>query len=317
MMKSTKPGKHHYFQRFGLDGLAESFLSGKTFASILTLSDKTSTLLVRLKDYLIARVIPSLLSAFRRLVGLLKSLLHRSARFISRLFTFCLAILTLLVISAKGNTADIWQSRQQLIDTATAHALSGPAVSSLSNVRIEASPLDSRLKLRKCSKPLEAFHPFRTQISHKITVGVACNDDKPWTIFVPVAITAEYEVVNLTRSLPRGARLTRENMAEKKLRMRPNQQPFISSLENALGKELSRSLSAGTSLTHAMVRAPKVISRGDTITVIISKGALEVRSSGTALQDGSVGQKIALINSSSRRKVEGWVQTNGSVRVFH
>lgn len=234
-----------------------------------------------------------------------------------RLSLVSLTVLTLMLLTSTLVEAEVdWQNHQLLLDTAAEHVRSSPETRFLTGIQVETQPLDSRLKLRNCNQPLKVFHPYAIRASHKITVGINCNDSKPWTIFIPVQITALYEVVNLVRSLPRGTRLTRDDLNEKKVRLRPSQKPFINNIESALGKELSRSLPANTTLTHAMVRVPRIISRGDDITMIVSVGSLEVRSSGIALQDGAVGQKISLRNTKSRRKVEGWVQADGSIRVF-
>ncbi len=210
----------------------------------------------------------------------------------------------------------IWQSHRQILDTAKQHVLNSPVAMELKNVSVKAGPLDKRLRLRKCREPLEAFSPASTRTTGRISVEITCPDDKPWSLYVPVALTAEYPVVTLVQSLPRGTLLGPGDLRLTSIRSHPVATPYIGSVDQATGKELSRSLSAGTRLTQAMLRNPRVINRGDTITMIVASGPLVVRSSGTALQDGTVGQKISLRNTRSRRTVEGWVQTDGSVRVL-
>ncbi len=217
--------------------------------------------------------------------------------------------------NALAKQAEEWQPHQDIRNLARKHVLGSPEVELLSGVRAEAGKLDPRLRLRRCNMPLEAFHPVSNRANHKLSVGIACNGEKPWTIYLPVKVTAEYRIVSTIRSLARGSTLSSDDLRLKTIRMNPSEKPFINQLESAVGKELSRSLSAGTNLTQSMVRLPKVVSRGDNITMIVSIGSLEVRSSGKALQDGIVGQRIALQNVKSRRRVEGWVQMDGSVRV--
>ncbi len=232
-----------------------------------------------------------------------------------------LALILIIVLNpgfqstALANQAEEWQPHQDIRNLAREHVLRSPELELLSGVRAEAGKLDPRLRLRRCNLPLEAFHPMSTRAIHKLSVGIACNGEKPWTIYLPVKVTAEYRIVSTTRSLARGSTLGSDDLRLITVRMNPSEKPYINQIEAAIGKELSRSLSAGTHLTQSMVRLPRVVSRGDKITMIVSIGSLEVRSSGKALQDGIVGQRIALQNVKSRRRVEGWVQTDGSVRV--
>ncbi len=209
-----------------------------------------------------------------------------------------------------------FQSHETIRGAAIKHVLDSPEVSYLNSAQAVAGKIDPRLRLRQCQRELDAFHPVSSRPGAKVTVGISCNDEAPWTLYVPIEVTAEYTLLSLTRSLPRGTRLTATDITLRAVRMHPFERPYIDSLDFALGKELSRSLSAGTQLTHNMVKVPRVILRGESITMIAKSGGLEVRSSGKALEDGVVGQKIALQNVSSRQKVEGWVQKDGSVHVL-
>ncbi len=206
-------------------------------------------------------------------------------------------------------------SHQAIIDAAVRHIENSPAASTLGGVEVSAKPLDPRLRLASCDEALSTFDPYESPIRQKMTVGVACEGSSPWKIFVPVSVSAHTHVVVLTRGMPRGARLGKGDVRVEKRKIFPGSQPLLSSTTDAIGQTLVRGLSSGAVLTTGLVRPPKVVSRGDKITLVVSYHSLEVRSAGTALQDGTVGQKIAATNVDSRRTVEGWVQTDGSVRV--
>lgn len=219
------------------------------------------------------------------------------------------------VLLAGAANADGIQSHDSILQAAINHIKVSPDAARLGGVEVSAKPLDPRLRLAECNKSLETFDPYNSPIREKMTVGVSCQGVNPWKIFVPVTVSAHTRVVVLTRSLPRGARLSNADVRIEQRKIFPGSQPLLSRTADAVGQTLARGLSAGAALTTGMVRPPKVVSRGDRITLVASYGSLEVRSAGEALQDGIAGQRIAATNVDSRRTVEGWVQTDGTVRV--
>ena len=77
----------------------------------------------------------------------------------------------------------------------------------------------------------------------------------------------------------------------------------------------NRRVSKGTVLISNMVeRIPKILS-GKLVTIVADFNGVRVKSSGTALADGFIGQEISVKNRLSKRVIFGVVMPNGDVQV--
>lgn len=211
---------------------------------------------------------------------------------------------------------NVIQSHASILHAAREHLMLQAEVTAVSGISIEAGKLDARLRLAECNQPLDTFSPYSRHGLGRTTVGVRCNGDSPWTLYVQLKISAEASVVTLARSLPRGAVLRSEDLILKTLKLTSFQTPYVNDPVNAIGKKLKRALAAGTALTASIIELPKTIRRGDQVVIVSGGKGLQVRMMGEALEDGVVGERVRIRNMNSKKEVEGRVQADGSVRVF-
>ena len=90
---------------------------------------------------------------------------------------------------------------------------------------------------------------------------------------------------------------------------------YIDELTDGVGFELKRQLSSGVPLTTTMIRKPRIIKRGQHVSIIAKAGGMEVRMAGKALAHGAVGDRIRVLNLKSKKKIEGTVTPLGDIRV--
>lgn len=100
------------------------------------------------------------------------------------------------------------------------------------------------------------------------------------------------------------------------------EQPIHSAAKGAIydpnqiiGMELVRALDAGAQIKISQLRLPKVVLRGQQVTLIASFNGLDVRIQGKALKDAAAGDRVAVTNLSSGKRVEGIAHTDGTVWV--
>lgn len=86
-------------------------------------------------------------------------------------------------------------------------------------------------------------------------------------------------------------------------------------LDEIVGKKLKRSLRQGTPLDLGGVEFPPMIKRGELVTIILRRGAIQLTAQGQALQDGLRDETIRVRNSNSQRDILGRVVEPGVVRV--
>ena len=222
-----------------------------------------------------------------------------------------------LAAMANVSVANVHEPHENIMAAATQAVLAMPEVQSLVNPAITPNNLDDRLRLTRCDQPLSGTVTSRYMRGGRLTVDIACNGVQPWSIYVPVTLTSEIQVVTLLQALPRDAVVTEADVDVMTLRRRPNGLPTISDPHQAVGMALKRALSEGTEITPTMLKQPVVIKRGDQTLITAGGGGLSVRMSGKALEDGVIGEQIRVQNLSSRRTVQGEVQPDGSISVSY
>lgn len=83
-----------------------------------------------------------------------------------------------------------------------------------------------------------------------------------------------------------------------------------------IGQEARIALYAGRPVRLSDVGPPAVIDRNQIVPLIYSRGGIEISTEGRALGRGGVGDKLRVMNMSSRTTVIATVMEDGTARVF-
>lgn len=180
---------------------------------------------------------------------------------------------------------------------------------------IEVVPgrLDPRLRLVKCEQPLDANTPSNLGNRGRLTVNIKCNGTKPWSVYVPVQTKIMQNIVVLSNSLPRNARLNLSDLHIELRDINKLHSGYFTKIDEVAGKTLRRSLSSGLTLSPAYISSPKLIKRGQQVTLLAKTGGIMVTMVGKAMSDGAAGERIKVKNINSNRVVEGTITNTGSV----
>jgi flagella basal body P-ring formation protein FlgA len=184
-----------------------------------------------------------------------------------------------------------------------------------SGTSVVVGQLDPRLRLPACSAPLEGFLPGSMQGRTNVTIGVRCTGTTPWTIYVPVRISAPRPVVILTRPVPRGTALSAQDIDVESREVGSLGSGYFEDPAAVLGKVLTRPGSPGQVLVPTQLTGALAVKRGQQVTLLANSGGILVRMEGTAMADGSIGDRLKVKNNSSARVVEGTVLADGSVEI--
>jgi len=180
---------------------------------------------------------------------------------------------------------------------------------------IKLGQLDSRLRLKACTSPLEGFMPPGGRVMGNTTVGVRCPDDGGWNIYVSARVEVFGPVLIARQPLARGTavqdsdlELVERNLANLPYGYYTDSQPIA-------GMLAKRTIAAATVITPQMLQAPKLVKRGQRVTVVAESGPLNIRSVGKALEDGKSGDTIRVRAEGSQRVVDGVVVSQGVIKV--
>ena len=224
---------------------------------------------------------------------------------------FCLCICFGMSTAVAGKYQDHKTIYQAAQDFVRLHVLSQQN----QQAKIKIGTLDSRLKLKQCPKPLQAFQPNGSRDLGKTTIGVKCIGTNAWSLHVPVTISVFKNVLVASRQLQKGTVLTESDIELKKIDLAKLHYGFFEELKYGAGKKLKRRILAGAVLTPAMLKDPQLIRRGQQITIMAQSGLMIVRMQGKALANGAAGERIKVMNVKSRKKLEGVITSSGEVKV--
>lgn len=216
----------------------------------------------------------------------------------------------------------------------------------LSAGQFDFVPMDSRVKVPPCDRPLVMDLPFAT----KETVRVRCLGTSSWQLYVraniktPVArptppaapaaaapaatavaatppkiagsaATARRKVVVGTQFLRAGTVLSAAMLEETEQTATGLDNSLFGSLKDLENAEVVRDIPAGTALRSSDVRRALMVKQGQLVMLTISKGnSFAIVARVEALQDGRLGDQIRLKNPESGRLLSGVVTGPNAAR---
>lgn len=178
-------------------------------------------------------------------------------------------------------------------------------------VTIQIGEIDPRTALRSCA-PLEAFLPAGATMMGRTTIGVRCNGATAWSIFVQANIRVITPLLVAHRPLAQNTVLGAGDFTLQDGEL--GQPGILTDPAQAIGKTLRFGIGAGQVLRQDMLRAPFVVTQGQTVEVRAGGNGYTVRSSGQALNNGAEGQAVQ-VRMPSGQVISGAATTDGGVEV--
>ena len=173
-------------------------------------------------------------------------------------------------------------------------------------------PLDTRTPKKTCAQAPQLSTAAKPPFNRQVTVRVRCHEVPSWTQFVHVRINEMYPVIVTTQLISKGQLLAKEHL---KVEYRPKQfirAAFIEDLSLLIGSRSKRTLREGMPVgTHQVC----MVCKGDRVTIFAKTRSLTIKTSGTALQDGNLGEQIRVKNQKSGKTVSARVKDVESVEV--
>lgn len=198
----------------------------------------------------------------------------------------------------------------------------------LADKQFSVAPLDSRVRIQDCDRPLLMDLPFAS----RETVRVRCQSEAPWQMYLqlvlavpvaaaPAAKAAEVppanarKVVVATQLLRRGTMVNTEQLQEMEYSGVALDAQAVSSIRDLEHGELVRDIPAGTPLRSHDVRRAVLVRQGQSVLLTVALGnGLSITARVDAMQDGKMGEQVRLKNPESGRLVSGIVTGPNAVR---
>lgn len=249
-------------------------------------------------------------SLFRQLIP------YRSIESGVAVFALCLGLMVMPSAQAQETSTTPNQligTAQGFLEWAVEDYLQRSAIEARHEISINS--IDSRLRLAYCDTGLDAALESPAEPIGRVTVRVSCTGSAPWTVFVPGQVKFFRNVVVTTQPLKRLAVVGPEQVALAERDIGLIKQGYITSVDQVVGKKLTRPTVMDQVLSPSFLDEAEVIHKGDQVVISARSGVIDVRMPGEALADGARGQQIRVRNQRSERVVKARVTGPGQVEV--
>lgn len=221
-------------------------------------------------------------------------------------------LLCILLALSKATQAQQEQNLEIVSQIAQQFVEDSLAYSDTSQYKVIAGKLDPRLRLNACTGYLSAFFPPRARQTGNTTVGVRCESDDPWTLYIPVQIQTFQSVVVTLHNLSRGQMIQAEDVSIIEVDSSQVRGSVFTQLEDVVGQKVKRNFMANQILTSQQLC---LICKGEEVTIGVNSPYIQIGMPGIALTDGGLGDDIRVRNKSSKRDVQAVVQSGSQVMV--
>jgi len=221
-------------------------------------------------------------------------------------------LLMAALLAQSGPVLAAWQSPESIRQAAN-HFLSRQYDDP--NTRVEIGHLDPRLRLVACRQPLEVSRPAWARDLGRSSLQIRCPDPRGWKIQLGVTIHRFDTVLIARHNLPRGTVLEPDDVIGVRRDISRLVSGYFRRSEEIRDMVARRNLRKGRVLTPAVVTPPRLVKRGQLVTILARASNLVIRVRGMALGDGRRGDTIRVRNTHSRRIVQATVVGTGKVRV--
>lgn len=157
------------------------------------------------------------------------------------------------------------------------------------------------------------FDPRSNRVS--ATMIVPAGQGRAKRVAVSGRAQAVVEVPVLTRRIGRGDVIRRGDIKWRRMEKSRVRGNIVRDRKGLVGLAARHSLRPNMPLRESDVRPPVIVSRGSLVTLALQTGRMILTTKGKALENGAKGQTIQVVNSRSKRIIEGIVEGAGRVRI--
>ena len=131
------------------------------------------------------------------------------------------------------------------------------------------------------------------------------------TLALAMPVTAYAEMVVSTRTIRAKEIISAADLDMKAL----NASGAITNPQDLIGQEARVALYPGRPIRDSDVGPPAIVDRNDLVLLVFNRRPLSITAEGRALGRGAVGDRIRVMNLSSRTTVTGHIRADGQIEV--
>lgn len=161
---------------------------------------------------------------------------------------------------------------------------------------------------------LEPFMPSGSRLWGRMTVGVRCAGERPWTIYLQARIALRATYYLAARAMSPGEVLTAADLVARDGDLTGLPQAIVTDPSQAVGSVTLTRVSGGMPLRRDMLRSASSVSIGQTVRVVAAGDGFSISSEGSAMNNASPGQQVR-VKTPNGQIISGIVKDGATVEI--
>lgn len=157
-------------------------------------------------------------------------------------------------------------------------------------VEITVTPVFPR-GLAACSA-LDPFMPTGARLWGRMTVGVRCVGERPWTLYVQARVSINATFYTAARAIAPGEVLSNADLVARDGDITAMPQAIVTDPAQAVGAVALSRVPAGLPLRTDMLRAASSVAIGQSVHVVAGGSGFSISAEGTAMNNAAPGQQV-------------------------
>ncbi|MDY0136314.1 MAG: flagellar basal body P-ring formation chaperone FlgA [Thiomicrospira sp.] len=179
---------------------------------------------------------------------------------------------------------------------------------------INVRPLPDTLQLPYCPHPLDISQRETQQRVGRLTVSVACPQPS-WRVFISVEVDGKLPAVISAKGILRQAVIMPDDVELTLLPANQLRRGTLTNIDEVIGKRAKRAIGPNRMITVQMLDIPYWVNEREEVTLITRVAGLEIKTTGTAMENGIHQDMIEVRNNNSKIIVKGIVIAPNTVWV--
>lgn len=217
---------------------------------------------------------------------------------------------------AHANETVATTSHQQIKNAGLAFLKQKASTLGLEKTEIHIGDIDNRLKLAFCRQPMQVSDNQNSRLPGNISLLVSCKQtDKPWKIYIQANVRAFKNIIIAKSTIIRGELITAKSLIFQRTDITNLNGNYLTEDRQVTGMMAKRTIQQGQIIKPYLLAKSRLIKRGEQVTILVETKGISVRMRGKALNDGTNGDRVRVMNTRSKRIVEGIAIRPGIVQI--
>lgn len=217
-------------------------------------------------------------------------------------------LLLLIMLLAGAQAANASEGAERVRELLARHAATPGA-----SIEVELPPASMK-KLAGCASPSVELAGHNPPRWGSVTVRATCAGDSGRPVFVRARVRAQGNYWVLARDIKAGEALHAGLLRRERGDLSRLPRNAVTDPDTLSGRMATRALRQGTILQSHWMKAPALVTRSQTVTLVAEGQGFQVTREGQALDEGGLGDRVR-VRLENREVVTGTVSETGTVRL--